>query len=67
MKKCTLGKVRHRYSTVCVLILKDNKTKVLSVQLGKTFSFVKFVVEWVEWGGGCGRGGTLGSDVTINS
>ena len=49
MKKCTLGKVRHRYSTVCVLILKDNKTKVLSVQLGKTFSFVKFVV---EWGGG---------------
>ena len=23
-----------------------NKTKVLSVQLGKTFSFVKFVVEW---------------------
>ena len=23
-----------------------NKTKVLSVQLGKTLSFVKFVVEW---------------------
>ena len=24
----------------------ENKTKVLSVQLGKTLSFVKFVVEW---------------------
>ena len=33
---------------------KTNKTKVLSVQLGKTLSFVKFVVEWggVGWRGG---------------
>ena len=29
-----------------------NKTKVLSVQLGKTFFFVKFVVEWGGVGGG---------------
>ena len=40
---------------VCVLSrdLLKNKTKVLSVQLGKTLSFVKFVVEWggVEEGG----------------
>ena len=30
-----------------------NKTKVKSVQLGKTFSFVKFVGEWggEGWGG----------------
>ena len=34
----------------------NNKTKVLSVQLGKTLSFVKFVVEWggVGWRGGKG-------------
>ena len=31
---------------------RSNKTKVLSVQLGKTFSFVKFVVEWGGVGGG---------------
>ena len=33
---------------------KQNKTMVLSVQLGKTLSFVKFVVEWggVGWRGG---------------
>ena len=32
-------------------IMIDNKTEVKSVQLGKTFSFVKFVVEWgvVGW------------------
>ena len=36
------------------LTLVRNKTKVLSVQLGKTFSFVKFVVEWggLQWRGG---------------
>ena len=28
-----------------------NKTKVLSVQLGNTLSFVKFVAEWGGWGG----------------
>ena len=34
----------------------QDKTKVLSVQLGKTLSFVKFVVEWcgVGWRGGKG-------------
>ena len=32
-----------------------NKTKVLSVQLRKTLSFVKIVVEWGGLGGG--RGG----------
>ena len=32
----------------------ENKTKVLSVQLGKTLSYVKFVVEWVGVGGGGG-------------
>ena len=26
----------------------NNKTKVLSVQLGKTLSFVKFVVEFID-------------------
>ena len=38
--------------------MKKNKTKVLSVQLGKTLSFVKFVVEWggVRWGGVGERG-----------
>ena len=32
---------------------RSDKTKVLSVQLGKTLSFVKFVVEWggVGWRG----------------
>ena len=33
-----------------------NKTKVKSVQLGKTLSFVKFAVEW----GGVGRRGGFG-------
>ena len=28
------------------MVITINKTKVLSVQLGKTLSFVKFVVEW---------------------
>ena len=38
---------------------KINKTKVKSVQLGKTLSFVKFLVDLGWWGGG-GRGwGTL--------
>ena len=37
-----------------------NKTKVLSVQLGKTLSFVKFVVEW----GGMGLRG-WGADLQI--
>ena len=38
------------------LTLVRNKTKVLSVQLGKTLSFVKFVGEWggVDWGGNFG-------------
>ena len=35
-----------------------DKTKVLSVQLGKTLSFVKLVVVWV-WVGWRGEGGTL--------
>ena len=30
----------------------SNKTKVLSVQLGKTLSFVKFVGEWARGGEG---------------
>ena len=37
----------------------SNKTKVLSVQLGKTLSFVKFVGEW--GGEGWGGGGALDS------
>ena len=37
---------------------KCNKTKVKSVHLGKTLSYVKFVVEW-GWVGGGGRGKTL--------
>ena len=41
---------------ILVLRLKSNKTKVKSVQLGKTLSFVQFVVEWswVGWRGGKG-------------
>ena len=34
------------------LILKRNKTKVKIVQLGKTLSFVKFVVDWGRVVGG---------------
>ena len=41
-----------------------NKTKVLSVQLGKTLSFVKFVV---EWGGVGGRGGKGGKTLDCSS
>ena len=40
------------------MVITINKTKVLSVQLGKTLSFVKFVVEW-DGKGGRGSGGTL--------
>ena len=36
-------------SLVCCAFLFSNKTKVKSVQLGKTLSFVKFVA---QWGGG---------------
>ena len=37
------------------LKIDQNKTKVLSVQLGKSLSFVKFVIEW----GGVEGGKTL--------
>ena len=46
-----ISKYLHRY-------LISNKTKVLSVQLGKTLSFVKLAVVWV-WVGWRGEGGTL--------
>ena len=39
-------------SLVCCAFLFSNKTKVKSVQLGKTLSFVKFVVVWSGEGGG---------------
>ena len=43
------------FDLLCKNLHENNKTKVLSVQLGKTLSFVKFVVEWSR---GLGEGGS---------